>query len=130
MKYRYYALLWCAVIIMCAVDCGALFRHTKEPDITGLWRGRVIAATGREQLGIMNVFKKPDGTLGATLDSRDGGIKGLEIDEITLEKNILRFTIQPIGGIFQGTVTDNDSLIEGEWLINNEKFRVILRKEQ
>ena len=121
--------MYCTLLVVFVVGCGALLGHTKEPDITGIWKGRVIAASGKEQQGAMNVFEKPDGTLTATLESSDGGITGLQTDEITIEKNVLRFTIQSIGGIFQGTVKENGNLIEGEWLINNEKFLVILKKE-
>ncbi|MFC1561099.1 hypothetical protein ACFL4V_01330 [Candidatus Latescibacterota bacterium] len=130
MKNQYYLTFCFTLFIIIAVGCGAIFKHTGEPDITGIWKGKVIATSGEEQSGEMKVFKKPDGTLTATIDSHDGGITGLQTDEITIEKNVLRFVIHSIGGVFHGIVKDNGSLIEGEWLINNEKYRVILSKEQ
>ena len=85
---------------------------------------------GDIERGIMEITKIPDGSHAGRLISSDRGALDIKVDVITLEGSKIHFEIPTMNGVFDGTVNDNGATIQGEWLINDMKFKVMMKKEQ
>lgn len=71
-----------ALFFMAAIVCAA-------QDVTGSWSGKLNAAQGISLELIFNVSANPDGSLSATLDSPQEGVRGLAMDSATYENGTL-----------------------------------------
>ncbi|MFC1538272.1 hypothetical protein ACFL6H_02520 [Candidatus Latescibacterota bacterium] len=110
--------------------CSNVLHRSTLPDISGTWNGEVESETGDIQRGVMEITKNADGTLAGMLIATDGGMPNTPIDVITLKGSKIHFEIPSMNGVFDGVVTDKGTTISGEWLINDIKFKVVMKKEQ
>jgi len=62
------------------------------------------------------------------MDSPDQGVKGIPVDEVTLKDSTLYLNVSTIAGAFEGKVSEDFSLIEGEWKQSGASFRLLLQK--
>jgi len=83
-------------------------------NIEGIWEGK-LKVPGAELKIVFNISKNPDGTLTATLDSPDQGAIGIPIEEVVFKDNTLRLEVKSAGGVFEGKVSADFLVIEGEW---------------
>jgi len=79
----------------------------------GEWKGALEAGPVTLRLAL-HVKPAEDGGVGAVFDSLDQGVT-LTVDRITLDEGVLRFAIDRIGGVFEGTMNDDGSAVEGTW---------------
>lgn len=112
------------------VGCSSVIHRSILPDISGIWNGEVESETGNIQRGVMKIIKNTDGTFSGMLIATDGGMPDTPIDVITFKEYKIHFEIPSINGVFDGVVDDNGTIINGEWLINDIKFKVVMKKEQ
>ena len=87
--------------------------EAKAPDIAGTWVGTLDL--GAAKLRLVFDLTKKDGGLAGTLDSPDQGAFGLKIDEVTREKNAVKFTLKMIGGSYAGELAADGKEIKGTW---------------
>jgi pimeloyl-ACP methyl ester carboxylesterase len=85
----------------------------KSPDIAGTWAGTLDL--GAAKLRLVLEFTKKDNAYTGTMDSPDQAAFGLAIDEITLDKSALKFTMKRIGGSYAGDVSADGKEIKGTW---------------
>ncbi len=86
----------------------------KAPDIAGTWAGTLDLGAAKLRL-VVDFKKKDGGGYTGTMDSPDQGAFGLEIDEVTLDKAAVKFTMKKIGGSYAGDVSANGKEIKGTW---------------
>jgi len=83
--------------------------------IEGDWSGTLEAGPQTLRL-VLHISAGEEGSLSGTLDSVDQGQNGLPIRSIVLEGSQLRFEMQGLPASFEGTVADDGSSIEGNWM--------------
>jgi pimeloyl-ACP methyl ester carboxylesterase len=84
-----------------------------QPSLDGLWLGALDVGGAKLRLAL-HITKDSTGFSG-TMDSIDQGASGIPIDTITFAADAVRFEIHRIGGIYQGTLNQAKSAIEGKW---------------
>lgn len=71
-------------------------------DVTGSWSGKLNAAQGVSLELIFNVSANPDGSLSATLDSPQEGVRGLAMDSATYENGTLTIESKRLSMTYKG----------------------------
>ena len=84
----------------------------QEQDITGQWQGVLKA---NKDLRLIAKITRDDGRLAATMYSIDQGAQGFKASGVKFEGGTLRFTIDPIGGTFEGHLGSDGKMISGTW---------------
>lgn len=56
-----------------------------------------------------------NGAWSGNMDSLDQGASGIPFSSVTVDGNQLHFEIQEIGGVFEGTLSDDGTTIAGTW---------------
>jgi pimeloyl-ACP methyl ester carboxylesterase len=86
----------------------------KPADIAGTWAGALDL--GAAKLRLVVEFKRKDGGgYTGTMDSPDQGAFGLAIDEVTLDKQAVKFTMKMLGGSYAGELAADGKEIKGTW---------------
>jgi hypothetical protein len=99
-----------------------------EKKFVGVWLGALKTTGSGELRVVFRIQEGGEGKLVAFLDSPDGGVTGIPVDEVTLEGVNLRLVIKSIGSIFDGTINVDGSIIEGEWTQENSSFPLTLKR--
>lgn len=94
-------------------------------DIAGIWEGK-LQVPGMELRIVFHITVNPEGELIATMDSPDQGVRGIPVDEVILQDNILQLTIKSIGGSYQGDFNSDLIAIEGIWQQSGTSFKLSL----
>ena len=89
-------------------------QDTSEISIEGIWEGKLKVPGGELRI-VFNISKNLDGTLTATLDSPDQGVTGIPVEEVIFKDKTLRLEVKSVGGIYEGKVSEDFLVIEGEW---------------
>jgi pimeloyl-ACP methyl ester carboxylesterase len=91
-----------------ALSCTA----AQAQDVTGTWQGTL---QGGQPLRIVLKLTKADVGWMGTVTSIDQSPAAMPLSGISVKDNILRFVIAPIGGTYEGTVTQDGKSISGNW---------------
>ncbi len=102
-------------------------QDNSEISIEGIWEGK-LKVPGIEFRIVFKISKNPDGTLTATLDSPDQGATDIPVEEVILKDNTLRMEVKSVGGIFEGKVSENFLVIEGEWKQSGGVFPLTVKR--
>lgn len=109
MRSAFVLLLAISIIVV-----GATMGMTQEsPNVEGTLTG--VLKVGAIELTVILHIKKQDDKFVGTLDSPDQGAKGIPISQITLEGRKLFVEVKAVGGVYEGTVSEDGSEIVGEW---------------
>jgi pimeloyl-ACP methyl ester carboxylesterase len=81
-------------------------------DVTGTWQGTLQAG---QPLRIVLKLAKADTDWIGTINSIDQNPAPLPLSGISLKDNVLKFTIAPIGGSYEGTIAADGKSIAGNW---------------
>lgn len=81
--------------------------------IEGDWEATLDAGVAKLRL-ILHVVRK-DGALKATLDVPEQGAMSLPVDSINANEGAVRFELKAFQAVFEGKLSKDNSLIEGEW---------------
>ncbi len=100
---------------------------TSEISIEGIWQGS-LKVPGMELRIVFKIFRKPDGTLTATLDSPDQGATDIPVEEVIFEDNILRLNVKAVRGIYEGKVNKDFMIIEGQWKQSGQTLPLTVKR--
>jgi len=128
-KILFINLICFALIIMVGIDIivSAQQQDTSEISIEGIWQGK-LKVPGTELRVVFKISKNPDGTLTATLDSPDQGVTGIPVEEVIFEDNTLRLEVKSAGAVFEGKVSEDFLVIEGEWKQSGGVFPLTVKR--
>jgi uncharacterized protein (TIGR03435 family) len=85
-------------------------------DIVGIWQGTLHAAAINRDLRIVNKVGKDDkGELKVMDYSIDQGGGGLAANKATFEEGVLKYSIDPIQGKYEGKMSADGKTIAGMW---------------
>jgi len=102
-------------------------QDTSEISIEGIWQGK-LKVPGVELTIAFKISKNPDGTLTATLDSPDQGVTGIPMEEVIFEDNTLRLEVKSAGAVFEGKVSEDFLVIEGEWKQSGQTLPLTVKR--
>ena len=102
-------------------------QDTSEISIEGIWQGE-LKVPGIELRIVFKISKNPDGTLTATLDSPDQGATDIPVEEVIFKDNTLRLEVKSAGGVFEGKVSEDFLVIEGEWKQSGGAFPLTVNR--
>lgn len=122
--------LICLVLIMASSVSMIGFaqqQDTSEISIEGIWEGK-LKVPGVELIIVFKISKNPDGTLTATMDSPDQGATGIPVEEVIFIDNTLRLEVKSAGGVFEGKVSEDFLIIEGEWKQSGQTLPLTLKR--
>lgn len=92
-----------------------------------IWQGALDVGGIKLRL-VLKIFKNPDGTLKATLDSIDQGAMNLPIDSIVIENKTMRFTMKSIGGSYEGTLSEDGTEVIGTWTQSGQSLPLAFKR--
>jgi len=98
-----------------------------ETSIEGIWEGK-LKVPGSELRIVFKILNNPDGTLTVTLDSPDQGATDIPVEEVIFIDNTLHLEVKSAGGVFEGKVSEDFSIIEGEWKQSGQTLPLILKR--
>ncbi|PKP55244.1 alpha/beta hydrolase, partial [Candidatus Atribacteria bacterium HGW-Atribacteria-1] len=100
---------------------------TSASGIEGIWEGK-LKIPGVELRIVFKISKNPDGTLTATLDSPDQGVTDIPVEEVIFKDNSLRLEVKSVGGVYEGKVSEDFLVIEGEWKQSGGVFPLTVKR--
>ena len=102
-------------------------QDTSEISIEGIWEGKLKVPGGELRI-VFNISKNLDGTLTATLDSPDQGVTGIPVEEVIFKDKTLRLEVKSVGGIYEGKVSEDFLVIEGEWKQSGQTLPLTVKR--
>src|SRR5262249_12139561 len=81
--------------------------------ISGTWRG-ILAAGGAHLHIELTITKLSNGEYSGQLNSVDQGAV-IPMDSVTLQGNKVHFDLKPVGGVYDGTLSDARTEMSGTW---------------
>lgn len=97
----------------------------KPSDIDGTWMGSLDTGTIKLRI-VLHIVNTEDG-LTATLDSPDQGAKGLPVTSVKRDGAALKMEAKQLGGVFEGKIAADRSLIEGTWTQGGANLPLVLK---
>ncbi|HTW62033.1 MAG TPA: TIGR03435 family protein [Terracidiphilus sp.] len=82
-------------------------------DIADTWQGTLHA--GQDLRTVLKITKDDKGGYKAVFYSIDQGAQPLNIDSITLDGSTVKFTLNLVGGKFEGNLSSDGKTINGNW---------------
>ncbi len=110
------------------VPVKTVHKPAKPSDIDGSWLGSLD--TGAMKLRVVFHIVNTEDGLTATMDSPDQGMKGLPTTSITRNGSALKIEAKQIVGVFEGTISSDQSSIEGKWTQNGATFPLLLKRSK
>jgi hypothetical protein len=98
-----------------------------EKKYDSIWEGSMAAQSGPLKI-IVKIFKNADGTLGATGDIPDKGVKNIPVDSITLTEDILEFTMTSVGASYKGKIDKATMTAKGTFTKGAGEMALDLKK--
>jgi hypothetical protein len=96
-----------------------------EAKISGTWAGTLTFPQQRLRI-VLHISGSGDG-LRATADSPDQNVSGIPVDSISLQGNVVRFTMSAVNASFQGTAAEET--IRGTFNQNGLDVPLTLRRQ-
>jgi len=131
---KIYKILFSTLICFTLIIIGSVFfivsaqqQVTSASGIEGIWEGK-LKVPGVELRIVFKISKGPDGTLTATLDSPDQGATNIPVEEVIFKDNTLRLEVKSAGGVFEGKISEDFLVIEGEWKQSGQTFPLTVKR--
>lgn len=109
-----------------------LKKTNKKPEkVVGkeeLWEGKLKVAGGIELRMVVHIVKPDKGAWAGTLDSPDQGAKGLKIDTIGVENDVLSFKAKTLGVEYSGKLNKEGTEAVGEFKQGGAAIPLTLKK--
>jgi len=128
-KIMFGSLICLALIMASSVSMIGFVQQqdTSEISIEGIWEGKLKVPGGELRI-VFKISKNSDGTLTATLDSPDQGATDIPIEEAIFKDNTLRLEVKSVGGVFEGKVSEDFLVIEGEWKQSGQTLPLTVKR--
>jgi len=131
---KIYKILFSILICFSLIIIGSAFfivsaqgQVTSVSGIEGIWEGKLKVLETELRI-VFKIYKNSDGTLIATLDSPDQGVTGIPVEEVIFKDNILRLEVKSAGGVFEGKVSEDFLVIEGEWKQSGQTLLLTVKR--
>jgi uncharacterized protein (TIGR03435 family) len=113
-------------LMLCVTVLAAMLgTMARAQSVEGQYQGTLKVG---KDLRIIIALKKDDGRLQATMYSIDQGAQGFKASGVKLDSGMLRFSIDVIGGSFEGKVSGDGNTVDGTWTQAANTFPLVLVK--
>jgi len=128
-KIMFGSLICLALIMVSSVSMIGFTQQqdTSEIGIEGIWQGE-LKVPGTVLRIVFKISKNPDGILTATLDSPDQGAINIPVEEVFFKDNTLHLEVKSAGGVFEGKISEDFLVIEGEWKQSGQTFPLTVKR--
>ena len=96
-------------------------------EIIGTWLGK-LKVPGQELRIVFNIKENNNGTLTATMDSPDQGVKGIQVDTVIIFNDSIRLNVQVANGYYLARFEKDSLKLIGTWTQNGMSFPLSLSK--
>jgi uncharacterized protein len=96
--------------------------------IEGNYSGTLQAGEAQLHL-ILHLTKSANGSLRATLDSLDQSVYAIEASSISFSSSTLKLEVASVGAHFDGRVSADRQIIEGEWVQGNASLPLVFHRQ-
>ena len=90
-------------------------------EIIGTWLGK-LKVPGQELRIVFNIKENNNGTLTATMDSPDQGVKGIQVDTVIIFNDSIRLNVQVANGYYLARFEKDSLKLIGTWTQNRMSF--------
>lgn len=97
------------------------------PSPEGSWAG--ILSPGGLNLRILFHISQKNGTLTATMDSPDQGVKGIPVSKVSFVSDNLQLEVGSVKGQYSGKISSDGMKIEGVWKQSGAEFALTLVRQ-
>ncbi len=116
-----------ALLVLLLVPGAAILLGQTAP-LEGTYTGTLQA--GEAQLHIvLHLSRNSVGALHATLDSLDQAVFAIEASSVSLNSGMLKFEVRSVGANFEGKVSADQKLIDGNWSQGAASLPLVFRRE-
>lgn len=116
-----------ALIMLLVATAGTLAAQS-NPSPVGDWEGVLsVPAQGVEVTIVFHIAQAEDGTYTATMDSPDQGAFGIQCETPVLDGASLEVPVTEVQGVFEGTIAEDRSMIDGTWSQGGASFDLVLK---
>jgi len=119
-------LAFISLLIFVAVSVGLAGQNETEISIEGLWKGPLKIGQSEQRL-ILYLSMDSDGTMKATIDSPDEGVKGIAVDDVKYEKHVLVLEIEKSKN-YKGKLSEDGLRIEGKLTTSRMQIPLTLER--
>ena len=129
LKFGIVSLTCCMLSIMCGGNLVgfAQVEANFDNNLVGIWQGK-IEIKGISLRIVFNITKDVEGKLTATMDSPDQRIEGIPVEEVTFKDGVLHLEVKSAGAVFEGKVSEDFLVIEGELNQAGQSFPLVLER--
>ena len=102
--------------------------EAQQRSIVGDWEGTLDPGAKPKQRIVVHVAAAQDGTLSGTLDYPDQDTSGAQITAITYKQHVLHFECTSNLSIYDGTMSDDKSTLNGTLKQGGESLSLVLKR--
>ncbi len=111
---RTFVMLLMVILVFAALPMISLAQTASAPkSLEGKWEGALGSGPGKLRV-VVTISKTSTGDYSGLLNSVDQGAK-LQMSNIALEGDKVHFELKTVGGIYQGTLSQDGQEIKGSW---------------
>jgi len=115
-----------SLLIFATVSSGLAGQNETETNIEGIWKGPLKIGQS-EQRFILYLTMDSDGTMKATIDSPDEGVKGIAVEDVKYEKDVLVLEIEKTKN-YKGKLSRDGLRIEGKLTTSRMQIPLTLER--
>jgi len=115
-----------SLLIFVAVSSGFAGQNGTEINVEGIWRGPLKIGQSEQRL-IVYLSRDSEGTMKATIDSPDEGVKGIAVEDVKYEKDVLILEIDN-SKHYKGKMSKDGSRIEGNLTTSRRQIPLTLER--
>lgn len=101
--------------------------NSQTKGIAGIWQG-ALKVSGIQLRIVFNISKADDGSLKATMDSPDQGVKGIKVEKATFVESKVILSMPMLKGEYNGTLDETGMKIAGTWTQSGRTFQLDLER--
>lgn len=94
----------------------------------GAWHGVLDVGAVKLRL-VFRVTAGADGALTGTMDSPDQGVTGIPASSVAVEGGTLKFALAPLGALYEATLSQDRTSLEGTFSQSGARFPLVLTRE-
>jgi pimeloyl-ACP methyl ester carboxylesterase len=102
--------------------------HGAPSGLEGHWAGSLQAGEAVLHL-VLHIFKTPDGSFTATIDSLDQAVYGIEVTTVTLKSPTVQFSVPSVGASYEGSFSADHRGIDGIWTQGSVSLPLTFRRQ-
>jgi pimeloyl-ACP methyl ester carboxylesterase len=115
-----------SLLIVVAVSSGFAGQNETEINIEGIWKGPLKIGQSEQRL-IVYLSMDSDGTMKAIIDSPDEGVKGITVEGVKYENDVLILEIEETKN-YKGKLSEDGTRIEGKLTTSRMQIPLTLER--